>query len=130
LPDVDDKRDEEQQGGELSSSEPVIVRDRIESNPMRQALDELERDDRLEEAEQRIRDAHPTIGSAMATAEFYRARWIRLRESDPGKAAEARKRAADWAYTYASWATSGGEGITLSEERDEFLRLLGPEPFE
>ena len=51
-------------------------------------------------------------------------------ESDPAKAREARKQAADWAWTYASYATSGGEGAALSYERDQFLTSLGPEPFE
>ena len=88
----------------------------------------LEREDRLEEAEQLIRDKIPTLYSAITIAELYRSRWIHLRESDPTKAAEARKQAAKWAHTYASWATSGGEGTALSQERDEFLRQLGPEP--
>lgn len=91
---------------------------------------QLEREDRLEEAEQLIRDAIPSLHSGIATAALYRQRWIRLLESDPVKAGAARKQAADWAYTYASWATSGGEGAALSLERDDFLRSLGPEPLE
>jgi hypothetical protein len=91
---------------------------------------QLEREDRLEEAEQLIRDAIPTLHFAIATAELYRNRWIRLQGNNPAKAADARKQAANWAYAYASYATSGGEGEALSSERDEFLRQLGPEPLE
>ena len=61
---------------------------------------------------------------------MYRQRWIRLRESDPAKAAEARREAANWARTYASWPTSGGEGAALALARDEFLKQLGPAPLE
>lgn len=88
----------------------------------------LEREDRLEEAEKLICDMIPSLHCAIATADLYRGRWLRLRESQPAQAKEARKKAADWAHTYASWATSGGEGAALSHERDEFLRTLGPEP--
>jgi hypothetical protein len=90
----------------------------------------LEREDRLEEMEKAVGAAIPSLYCAIATAEMYRQRWMRLRASDPVKAGEARRRAVHWAYTYASWATSGGEGTALSAERDEFLRLLGPEPLE
>jgi hypothetical protein len=94
---------------------------------MRRAF-QLEHEDRLKEAEQEIHDQIPSLHFAIATAEMYRQRWLRLRESDPAKAAEARQLAADWAYRYASYATSGGEGAALSYERDKFLRQLGPEP--
>ena len=79
-----------------------------------QRAQQLEREDRLEEAEQLIRDAIQTLHYAITTAELYRRRWIRLRESDPIRAAEARKQAANWAHAYASSATSGGEGVALS----------------
>ncbi|MEO7651666.1 MAG: hypothetical protein ABIZ80_14465 [Bryobacteraceae bacterium] len=52
---------------------------------MRRAL-QLEREDRLEEAEQLIRNAIQSLHFAIATAELYRRRWIRLQESDPTKA--------------------------------------------
>jgi hypothetical protein len=93
-----------------------------------QRAQRLEREDRLEEAEQLMRDSIPTLHFAIAIAELYRTRWIRLQKTDPAKAGEARKQAAKWAYAYASFATSGGEGEALSQERDEFLRQLGPEP--
>jgi hypothetical protein len=90
----------------------------------------LERADRLEEAEQLLRDQIPSLYCAIQIAELYRLRWIRLQPADPAKAAEARQKAANWACTYASWATSGGEGTALSLERDEFLKNLGPEPLD
>ena len=96
---------------------------------MRQA-EKLEREDRMDDAEQLIRDRIPSLHCAITIADLYRKRWIRLRESDPKKADEARNNATKWARTYASWATSGGEGAALSLERDEFLRLLGPEPLD
>lgn len=89
----------------------------------------LERQDRLEEAERLLRDSIPNLHCAIQIAEMYRLRWLRLRETDPAKGAEARTKAADWARTYASWATSGGEGTALSLARDQFLAQLGPEPF-
>ncbi len=98
--------------------------------PWQQRVEQLELEDRLEEAEQLFRDKIPSLHCAIAIAELYRRRWVRLRESDPGKAAKARRQAADWARTYGSWATSGGEGAALSLERDEFLRRLGPEPLD
>jgi hypothetical protein len=88
----------------------------------------LERLDRLEEAEQLIRDSVPNLHFAITIADLYRSRWIRLQESAPLQASEARQKAANWAYSYASYATSGGEGVALSYERDKFLRTLGPEP--
>lgn len=84
----------------------------------------LEMADRLEEFEQVVREAVPSIHCAIATAHFYRDRWVRLKDIDPAKAEEARQKASDWAYTYASWATSGGEGTALSYERDQFLKTL------
>ncbi len=84
----------------------------------------LEKADRLEEFEEVVREAVPSLHCAIAIAGFYRERWIRLQEVDGVKAEEARGRARDWAHTYASWATSGGEGAALSYERDQFLKTL------
>ncbi|HEV8147454.1 MAG TPA: hypothetical protein VGP79_13775 [Bryobacteraceae bacterium] len=120
--DADSEQPDTPTGGpqDSSSNEPEWMR----------RARQLEREDRLEEAEQVIRDSIPSLHFAIATAEMYRTRWIRLQESDSVRAGEARKQAAHWAYTYASFATSGGEGEALSQERDDFLRLLGPEPLE
>lgn len=90
----------------------------------------LERADRLEEAEQLLKDSIPSLHFAIQTAEMYRLRWLRLRETDWEGAKAARQKAADWAWQYASYATSGGEGAALSMERDEFIRSLGPEALE
>ena len=90
--------------------------------------EELELAGRLEEAEQTIADAIPTLHYAIATAELYKRRWQRLKAAgDAVGAREARARATDWAYRFASMATSGGEGMALSRERDQFLVGLGPE---
>ena len=40
------------------------------------------------------------------------------------RAEEAREKASDWAYTFASFATSGGEGAAFSYERNQFLATL------
>ncbi len=91
---------------------------------------QLERADRLDEAERLLKESIPSLHFAIQTAEMYRLRWIRLQESEPEKAKAARRQTADWAWRYASYATSGGEGTALSMERDEFVRRLGNEPFE
>ncbi|MGJ5820568.1 hypothetical protein [Paludibaculum fermentans] len=89
----------------------------------------LEHADRLEEAEKMIVDSVPHIAFAIATADMYRQRMIRLREQhDDQGAHHAWKKAADWACAYAGFATSGGEGAALSLERDQFLKELGPDP--
>ena len=86
---------------------------------------ELEAEDRLIEAENAIRDNLNDQGFAIAIAEMYRKRMLRLRDKgDVEGAAEARQKASDWAYFYASQATSGGEGLALSSQRDEFLATL------
>ena len=85
----------------------------------------LEKEDRVIEAEEAIREGVPHQGFAIMIAEMYRKRMLRLRSAgDPTGAADARQKAADWAYFYASQATSGGEGMALSAERDEFLSTL------
>jgi hypothetical protein len=85
----------------------------------------LERENRLAEAEELISKRVQDQGFALSIADLYRNRMLRLRsEGDDTGAAEARKKASDWAYFYASQATSGGEGLMLSAQRDEFLRTL------
>ena len=81
--------------------------------------------DRPEEAEQIIRQAVQHIGAASAIAELYAQRMRAFQRSgDEPSAAEAFKKAVDWMGTYASWATSGGEGVALSDERDRFHEAL------
>ena len=85
----------------------------------------LEKDNRLIEAEALIREAVPHQAFALVIAEMYRRRMLRLASGgDAQGAAEARQKASDWAYYYASQATSGGEGTAMSVDRDEFLRTL------
>ena len=85
----------------------------------------LEKDNRLIEAEALIREAVPHQAFALMIAEMYRRRMLRLASGgDAQGAAEARQKASDWAYYYASQATSGGEGTAMSAERDEFLGSL------
>ena len=85
----------------------------------------LEKEDRLIEAEAVLRDSIPHQAFALTIAEMYRRRMLRLADAaDAPGAAEARQKASDWAYFYASQATSGGEGTAMSAERDEFLRSL------
>ena len=49
------------------------------------------------------------------------------REGNEPRAIAAFKLAVDWMGTYASWATSGGEGAALSYERDQFRVALAQE---
>lgn len=88
----------------------------------------LEAEGRFEDAENAIRNAVPHLSFAYVIAEMYRDRMLRLNAAgDVDGARDAHRRARSWAVFYASQATSGGEGLALSVERDEFLRALGPE---
>jgi hypothetical protein len=85
----------------------------------------LEQEDRLIEAEEVIRESVEHQGFAIMIAEMYRKRMLRLTNNgDQTGAAAARQKASDWAYFYASQATSGGEGTAMSAQRDEFLSTL------
>lgn len=77
--------------------------------------------DRLEEIEKEMRAAIPYIGVAASIAELYaqRMRAFQCAGNQP-RAIVAFKLAMEWMNTYASWATSGGEGAALSHERDQF----------
>ena len=79
----------------------------------------------MHEAEEEIRRQVPHIGAAASIAEMY-ARRMRTfqRAGDEPRAIAAFKLAVDWMGTYASWATSGGEGAALSYERDQFHSAL------
>ncbi|HEX5817317.1 MAG TPA: hypothetical protein VFY20_00465 [Gemmatimonadales bacterium] len=84
---------------------------------------------RLEEAEAAITDAVPHIGAPASVATLHAERMRRLQAAgDVEGAREARRRAEQWITYYASLATSGGEGLALSRERDAFLAALGREP--
>lgn len=86
----------------------------------------LEREDRLEEAEQVMLNAGNHIGIYSSIAHLYELRVARLRDAgDDARAERAAERAEHWLYRYAGSATSGGEGAALSRERDLRLRALG-----
>lgn len=89
----------------------------------------LEQSNRLEEAERAITEAVQHIGAAASVAELYRLRMVRLIETgDVEGARAAADQAERWITFYASQATSGGEGVALSQERDQFLAELGRGP--
>lgn len=86
---------------------------------------ELEQAGKLKEMEALLKDRICDQGFALEIARIYRERMLRLRAADDAAgAAEAREQSVSWAYFYASQATSGGEGIALSMERDDFLKTL------
>ena len=90
---------------------------------------ELERAGNLPEAEAWIAAAIPDLQYAMQTAELYKQRWLRLtRAGDTGEGQAPRGKAQEWAWFFASMATSGSEGMALSRERDQFLTTLGRDP--
>lgn len=87
-----------------------------------------ERKDRLEEAEQVILQSVDHIGAYSSVAHLYEERYARLlRAGRQDEAMAARERAIHWLYVYASSATSGGEGVALSRERDQRIAALGGE---
>jgi hypothetical protein len=88
----------------------------------------LERADRLEDAERAILSAVNHLGAFSSVAHLYEERYARLaRAGQHEAAARAKERAIHWLYTYASGATSGGEGTALSHERDQRIAALGGE---
>jgi hypothetical protein len=81
--------------------------------------------DRLEDAEQHLLKEIPHIGAAASIAEMYAQRMRAFQmEGNEVRAIAAFKLADQWMATYASWATSGGEGAALSYERDQFHDAL------
>jgi hypothetical protein len=88
----------------------------------------LERENKLEEAEQIILKALDHIGVYSSLAHLYEERMARLhRVGDAEGAKQAKERAIQWLYSYAGSATSGGEGAALSYERDQRIAALGGE---
>lgn len=91
----------------------------------RNTISQLERADRMEEVEKLVKDSIPNAYYALEIAEVYRTRWHRFKSAgDLVRAEEAREKASDWAYTFAGFATSGGEGTAFSYERNQFLSTL------
>ena len=84
--------------------------------------------DRLEAMEEEMRRSIDHIGVAASIAEIYAQRMRAFqRVANKPRAIAAFKLAVDWMGTYASWATSGGEGAALSYERDQFHAALAQE---
>jgi len=81
--------------------------------------------DRLEAMEAQIQREAQHIGGAASIAEMYAQRMRAFqRTGNEARAVAAFKLAVDWMGTYASHATSGGEGAALSLQRDEFHAAL------
>ncbi len=134
----------------LPGSEPVrrdpLARKMIVPRPGKDAASEpkpewlrqagnVEGPDRLEALEQQIQRDAQHIGAAASIAEMYAQRMrVFQRAGNEPRAVAAFKLAAQWMWTYASWATSGGEGEALSHERDQFhaalVREFGYDPTE
>ncbi len=104
---------------------PVEKPGRLGWDEFSQNIDRLERADQMEEVEKLLKDRIPHAAYALEIATIYRGRWRRFQAAgDPIRAEEARKEASSWAYTFAGFATSGGEGAAFSYERDQFLKTL------
>jgi len=85
----------------------------------------MEGPDELKDVEEAMCKAIPHIGVAASIAEMYAQRMRAFqRAGNEPRAIAAFKLAVDWMGTYASWATSGGEGVALSYERDQFHAAL------
>ena len=88
---------------------------------------QLEREDRLEEAEAIVQQALSSQGYPWQSqiAQLYKERMDRLLDSrQKAEAADAARKAAQWMWAYASEATSGAEGAVLSYQRDQFRSEL------
>lgn len=85
----------------------------------------LEQSGRLQEAEQALLRGIDHQGALLSVAQLYLERHRRcLQAGDTAGAAQAAEAATRWAHAYAASATSGGEGLALSRERDAFLARL------
>ena len=86
---------------------------------------DLERADKLEEAERLVLDSLDHLGVYSQLAHLYERRVSRLLAAgDTEGAMRAFERARHWLVLYAAGATSGGEGAALSQERDQRLAAL------
>ena len=84
--------------------------------------------DRLEAVEKEMLAAIDHIGVAGSIAEIYAERMRAFqRAGNKPRAVAAFKLAMQWMYSYASSATSGGEGAALSYECDQFRAALARE---
>ena len=107
--------------------EPVLVEEttRVGKDELWKYMDRLEHAGQMEEVEKQIKDRVPNAHYALEIATVYRSRWHRFKAAgDLVRTEEAREKASDWAYTFATFATSGGEGAAFSYERNQFLATL------
>ena len=89
------------------------------------AAQDINGPDQLKDVEEAMRKAIAHIGVAASIAEMYAQRMRMFqRAGNKPRAIAAFRLALDWMGTYASWATSGGEGVALSYERDRFHAAL------
>lgn len=88
-------------------------------------VDDLESRNELEAMEKAIRAHNDTLWSCCHIADMYRRRMNRLKAAgDIAGAEEAFAKSYDWMCSFASGATSGGEGAANSLARDEYLQRL------
>ncbi len=100
----------------------------LNDSAWKRAAQSTEGPDRLEAMEEEMQMAISHIGVAGSIAEMYAQRMRAFqRAGNEPRAIAAFKLAVDWMGTYASWATSGGEGAALSYERDQFRAALARE---
>jgi hypothetical protein len=100
----------------------------LNTSAWKRAAESTDGPDRLEAIEEEMRRSIDHIGVAASIAELYAQRMRAFqRAGNEPRAIAAFKLAVDWMGTYASWATSGGEGAALSHERDRFREALARE---
>lgn len=88
-------------------------------------VEALELAGELKAMEEAIMQRDNSLWSCCHVAELYRRRMIRLKDAgDIAGAEEAFSKSYDWMCTFASCATSGGEGAANSLTRDEHLESL------
>jgi len=99
------------------------------NKPWKMLLEQLAAEGRFAEFEALARQNIPNAWFALYIAEMHAGRLSQYQADGNHVAALAAHAAAEsWARTFASMATSGGEGAAFSRERDELLRLLGKAP--
>lgn len=102
---------------------------RVTSSDWWHAALALEQAGQLHEAEQTILRAVNQQGACLCVAQLYIERHHRLSAlGDTDGAALAGTAASRWAHAHAASATSGGEGLALSRERDALLARIGSAP--
>lgn len=107
---------------------PVKAQPPMNSTAWARAAQSTEGPDRLEEVEREMLASIDHIGVAGSIAEIYAERMRAFqRAGNEARAIAAFKLAVDWMGSYASSATSGGEGAALSYERDRFRAALARE---